>query len=135
MNRMLNKQEEINAFEKKLTDNDIKSFEKANDVDNNEFIKLCELEMSIMVQKLERPLNIKEQRKLKQELHMSFYKKENIDTLGIFKRFENVILKKGNKDLTQSKSQIQFSYDNFKKYMSNKDKTNFDLTDILKHLQ
>ena len=132
MNRMLIKQEEINTFEKKLVDNNIQPFEKANDIDNNDFIKLIENEMSNMVEKLNRPLNIIEQRKLKKELHMAFYKKENIDTLGIFTKFENVILNKGNKDLTQSKSQVKFSYDNFKKYMTNKNKSNFDLTDFFK---
>jgi superfamily II DNA or RNA helicase len=132
MNRMLIKQEEINAFEKKLSDNNILPFEKANDIDNNEFIQLCEIKLKEQIEAKGRPLTIKEQRQIKKNTHNEFYLKENNDTLNIFTKIENVTLKKGNQDLTETRAQKEFSYDNFKVYMNGKNKDNFNLSDFFK---
>ena len=84
-NRMFRKQEEINNFEKRLLS--CKSFEKNNDIENNEFIEMYNLEILLQEKGMGKIWTNKEKIKLKRELYDKFYKKSIENIKNKFTRF------------------------------------------------
>jgi hypothetical protein len=85
-NRMFRKQEEINRFERKLKK--CKSFEESNDVENNEFIELYNLEI-LLQEKMDKILTNREKIKMKREMYNDFYKNSIEKIKDRFTRINN----------------------------------------------
>jgi superfamily II DNA or RNA helicase len=83
-NIMFNKQEGINFFEKKLLK--LPSFEKINNLENNEFIESFKLEVKKIQDKEDRFLTNKEYIDLKRKLYDEYYKKKIENTNKGLKR-------------------------------------------------
>lgn len=83
-NIMFNKQEGINFFEKKLLK--LPSFEKINNLENNEFIESFKLEVKKIQDKEDRFLTNKEYIELKRKLYDEYYKKKIENTNKGLKR-------------------------------------------------
>lgn len=86
MNKMLIKQSYINLFEEKLLQ--LKRFEDVNNVENNEFIKLFNEEKIKYENKSGKPMNRKDEIKLRKDMYKHYYEKE-IQNLN--KKLSNVI--------------------------------------------
>ena len=71
-NIMFNKQEEINLYEKRILS--LPSFEKVNNVENNEFIK--SFNAILLDMNLTNPLSRKQELELKRDMYKSFYQDE-----------------------------------------------------------
>lgn len=73
--RMFNKQREINKFELNLL-NKVDRFEKANNIENNDFIKVFNASIIKIESDNNKLMTVKEKLNLKKDLYKNFYNKE-----------------------------------------------------------
>lgn len=94
-NRMFRKQEEINGFESKLLE--CKSFEESNNIENNEFIEIYNMEI-LKHENSGKIYTNKQKIKLKKDMYNEFYKKSIEQIKNKFVRFNDDTRYKANRN-------------------------------------
>jgi superfamily II DNA or RNA helicase len=95
--RMMKKQIEINVFEKRLL-KDVNSFEKSNNIENNEFVEEYKSAIINIENKEKRLLTLKEKKDVKIKLYKGFYEKQLKNIGSKYVRFNEDIKYRQNRN-------------------------------------